>query len=137
VHIQKVEDGVSVTVGQQAWTGIAASLGMTALYALRNPFHLLSRLDDLAQDIEYLQLSDEVWNIINKQAQSLGAGFELSERLRRHVCAYCQVANPVGEPSCIACGAPLGIIQPITCRNCGFVIKTGESICPNCKKPVR
>src|SRR5574341_900007 len=57
VNLQTVEDGVTVQIGKQAWLGVAASLGMTALTAWRNPFALLSRLDDLAQDIENLQLS--------------------------------------------------------------------------------
>lgn len=136
VTLKKVEDGVSVQIGKQAWLGVAASLGQTALTALRNPWELLGRLDDLAQDFEYLKLSEQVWQVIEDSAYSLGASFELSERLRRMVCAYCQTANPVGEPSCIACGAPLGTVQPVTCQSCGFVIKNNESNCPNCKKPV-
>ncbi len=60
VILQKVEDGVSVQLGQQAWLGIAASLGTTALAAMRNPFNLLGRLDDLAQDISNLQINEHV-----------------------------------------------------------------------------
>jgi hypothetical protein len=137
VTLEKAADGVAVQIGQQAWLGVAASLGTTALAALRNPFNLLGRLDDLAQDIENLQLSDQVWQTIEASARAAGASFELSERLRRLVCDYCSTANPVGEPSCIACGAPLGKAQPRTCRSCGFVVKNNESICPNCKKPLR
>lgn len=37
--IRKVEDGVSVQLSNQLWLGLAASIGMTALSALRNPFH--------------------------------------------------------------------------------------------------
>ena len=37
VVLQKVEDGVSVQLGQQAWLGIAASLGTTALAAMLLP----------------------------------------------------------------------------------------------------
>ena len=136
VTLEKAADGVAVQIGQQAWLGVAASLGTTALAALRNPFNLLGRLDDLAQDIENLQLSDQVWQTIEATARAAGASFELSERLRRLVCSYCSTANPVGEPSCIACGAPLGKAQPRTCRSCGFVVKNSESICPNCKKPL-
>lgn len=132
VSIESVEDGVAVSVGQQAWLGVAASLGKTALSAWRNPWHLLERLDDLAQDIENLQLSEKVWQTIETTTRNLGATHELSDRLRRMVCEYCLVANPVGEANCLACGAPLGMVQPDTCRNCGFVIKMGESICPNC-----
>jgi hypothetical protein len=134
VVLQTVEDGVAVTIGSQAWLGVAASLGQTAMAALRNPFNLLGRLDDLAQDIESLQLSDQVWETIGNVAQQAAASTELSQRLRRMECEYCLTANPVGEPACIACGAPLGGVQPRTCLNCGFVVRSDEKICPNCKK---
>jgi hypothetical protein len=136
VILQKVADGVAVQLGQQAWLGIAASLGTTALSAIRNPFNLLGRLDDLAQDIQNLQINEQVWQAIDDVARLAGASQELSNRLRRAVCPYCRVANPVGEPSCIACGAPLGDVQPRTCPNCGFVLKSSETVCPNCKQPV-
>ena len=136
VILQKVEDGVAVQIGQQAWMGIAASLGTTALAAMRNPFNLLGRLDDLAQDIQNLQINEQVWQAIDEVARAAGASQELSNRLRRTVCPYCSTANPVGEPSCIACGAPLGEVQPRTCPNCGFVVKNNETICPNCKHAI-
>ena len=136
VILQKHEDGVSVQVGQQAWLGVAASLGVTAISILRNPLALLNRLDDLAQDIENLQISEDVWKALDLTARAMGATQELSERLRRIACPYCDTANPVGEPSCIACGAPLGAAQPATCKNCGFVVFTSETHCPNCKKPI-
>ena len=136
ITFQNVEDGVSVQIGQQAWLGVAANLGISALTALRNPFFLINRLDDIAQDIENLQLSDEVWKLVDQTARSIGSGFQLSDRLRKYVCDYCQTPNPPGESRCIACGAPLGDIQPLTCSNCGYVITTNESICPNCHKPI-
>ena len=108
----------------------------TALTAIRNPFFLINRLDDIAQDIENLQLSDEVWKLVDQTARSIGSGFQLSDRLRKYVCDYCKTPNPPGESRCIACGAPLGDIQPFTCPNCGYVITTNESICPNCHKPI-
>jgi len=134
VTLKKVDDGVAVQIGNQSWLGIAASLGTTALAAFRHPFHLLGRLDDVAQDIESLQISDRVWEVIEKTARLKGASFALSERLRRMVCTYCNTANPIGEPSCIACGAPLGDSQPVTCPNCGFVVQREERICPQCQK---
>jgi hypothetical protein len=136
VILQKVEDGVAVQLGQQAWLGIAASLGTTALSAIHNPFNLLGRLDDLAQDIQNLQINEQVWQAIDEVASAAGASQELSNRLRRTVCPYCRTANPVGEPNCIACGAPLGDVQPRTCPHCGFVIKNSEMICSNCKRPL-
>lgn len=134
VTIQKFEDGVMVELGQQAWLGVAASLGRTAISALRNPFSLLGRLDDLAQDIENIQLGERVWTVINRAVAALGASHALSERLARVACEFCGTGNPVGEGSCIACGAPLGEYHPTTCSNCGFVVYTKETSCPNCHK---
>ena len=134
VTIQKLEDGIMVELGQQAWLGVAASLGMSALAALRNPFSLLGRLDDIAQDIENLQLSERIWQVIDQSARAAGASAELSDRLKTVLCDYCHTANPVGEPSCVACGAPLGKMQPNTCRNCGYVVRPGDKICKNCNQ---
>lgn len=134
VSVQKFEDGIMVQIGNQSWMGIAASLGKTAFLAIRNPLSLLNRIDDVAQDIESLSLRDEIWAVIDKTAAAFGVGHELSERLRRYICEYCNTPNPLGEPSCIACGAPLGGVQPMTCKNCGYIVTTNESICPNCKK---
>jgi hypothetical protein len=132
VTSQKLEDGIMVELGEQAWLGVAASLGTSALAALRNPFSLLGRLDDIAQDIESLQISEHIWQVIAQSARAAGVSTELSDRLKRLTCEYCDTANPVGEPSCIACGAPLGKMQPNTCRNCGYVVQSGEKKCKNC-----
>lgn len=136
VHLQKVPDGVSIEVGKQAWLGIAASLGVSTVATLSNPWNLLNRLDDIAQDIEYVQLSENIWHVLDITAKSLGSGFELSDRLNRYICDFCTTPNPPGEPRCIACGAPLGDIQPKTCRNCGYIVYKNESHCINCGKPV-
>lgn len=136
VVIQKMEDGIIVELGQQAWLGVAASLGASALAAIRNPFSLLGRLDDIAQDIENLQLGERIWQVIAKTLQIAGATTELSNRLKRLTCEYCHAANPVGEPACIACGAPLGNVQPATCKKCGYVVKISDKVCPNCNQPL-
>ena len=136
VTIQTLEEGIMVELGQQAWLGVAASIGVTALAAIKNPFSLLGRLDDIAQDIENLQISERVWAVISKSARAAGASAELSKNLKRTTCEYCHVANPVGAPSCSACGAPLGNVQPTTCRHCGFVVKPNDRTCPNCSKPL-
>ncbi|MBI5351298.1 MAG: zinc ribbon domain-containing protein [Chloroflexi bacterium] len=134
VTLQHVEDGIMVELGQQAWLGVAASLGMSAIAALRNPFSLLGRLDDIAQDIENLQMSERIWQVIAQTVQAKGASTDLSNKLKRLTCEFCNTANPVGEPSCIACGAPLGNAQPKTCRKCGYIVKTSDKICPNCSQ---
>jgi hypothetical protein len=137
VTIQKLEDGIMVELGQQAWLGVAASLGMSALTALRNPFSLLGRLDDIAQDIENLQISERIWQVIAQSARAAGVSTELSNRLKRVTCDYCGAANPIGEPSCIACGAPLGKMQPNTCKNCGYIVQPGDKKCKNCSQDLQ
>lgn len=132
ITFHQVEDGISVQVGKQAFLGIAASLGYTAIRAIRNPLSLLGRIDDIAQDIESMQLVEEIWEITEQTARQHGVGKALSERLQRNICPYCNTANLVGEGRCIACGAPLGDIQPRACMNCGFVIRNLDRECPNC-----
>ena len=137
VTLQTVEDGVMVEVGQQALLGVAASLGETAfsaLTSLRNPFRILSRLDDLAQDLESIQLNENIWKVIDRTMITLGASLQLSDRLLRIACEYCGTANPVGEGNCVACGAPMGAAHPTSCPNCGFAVGTQEEICPNCNQ---
>lgn len=136
VTIEKHPEGVMVQVGQQAWLGTAASLGWSALTALKSPLSLLGRLDDIAQDIENLQLAENVWKAVGRAAQAAGAAHQLSERLQRVTCEYCGAATPPGEATCLACGAPLGKSQPAACGNCGFVVLRGERLCPNCGKAI-
>lgn len=136
VQIQKVAEGVMVTVGEQAWLGVAASMGQTVVATLLNPWNLLNRLDDIAQDIENLQIGESVWQVINQAAQAHRASTQISERLQRVVCEFCGTGNPVGEGSCVACGAPMGSAQPRTCLACGFVVLRGEQTCPNCARPI-
>ena len=99
---------------------------------LMNPWNLLNRLDDIAQDVENIQLSERVWQVIDQAGRAIGTGYQLSERLSRLTCEYCGTAYKVGEAACIACGAPLGKLQPGTCPSCGFVIEPHEAKCPNC-----
>lgn len=132
INIQQLEEGIMIQVGEQQWLGIAASLGQTAISTLLNPINLLGRLDDIAQDISSLQLVEKIWQVIANVVHTAGASQELSERLSRVTCEYCGTANPVGGSSCMACGAPLGMVQPKTCQKCGYVLTHNEKSCPNC-----
>jgi len=136
VNLQQIDDGVMVQVGTQQWLDVAASLGRTAISALLNPLNLLGRLDDIAQDVSSLQLNEKIWQVVSNVVRTAGASHKLSERLSRVTCDYCGVANPIGEASCLACGAPLGKTQPGTCSNCGYVLTHDEKICPNCGQAV-
>jgi hypothetical protein len=130
--LQQLEDGVAVKIGKQDWLGIAASLGLSALSLRLNPLNFLGRLDDIAQDIENLSLDDRLWEVIDDVATTMGSSQQLSDRLRRLACEYCNTANPVGAPRCLACGAPLGDSQPRTCSRCGFVAAPEDIACTNC-----
>jgi len=132
VSLRQVDDRLEVQVSEQSVLGIAASLGATALLALRNPLNLLGRLDDLAQDIEHLELDDQVWEVVERLAKDADASHELTDRLRRLSCEYCGTANPVGAGSCFACGAPLGDAHPYGCPNCGYAVSHSDANCPNC-----
>jgi len=134
VQIKRVDDGVMVSVGEQAWLGVAADMGHTVIATIMNPWNLLGRLDDVAQNIENLQIVENVWKVVTKAAHAAKASTQISQRLQRLNCEFCNTANPVGEGSCIACGAPLGNLQPRTCAACGFVILRGERNCPSCNK---
>lgn len=132
ILFQKAEDGVSVLVGQQAWLGLIASLAYTALAVVRNPLTFLGRIDDLAQDIESIQLTEEIWKTVEMYTHARGTGFALTEKLRRISCKYCETANPPGHSSCIACGAPMGGSSLSTCKQCGYILTRNEKMCPNC-----
>jgi len=136
INIRRISDGVIVQLGQQQWLGVAASLGQSAIATIINPWNLLGRLDDIAQDIENLNMTERVLQMINQVASLAGAGTHLSEKLSRLTCEYCSTANEVGIPNCIACGAPLGKAQPTTCPHCGWVLAQDEHFCPNCGKAI-
>lgn len=136
VQLSQVEDGVHVRLGEHQWLGLAASLGQTALMALLRPASIIGRLDDVAQDISSLQLAEQIMQTLKDTATALGASYEISERLRRLTCPYCGTANPVGDPSCLACGGPLGYQQPVACQNCGFVNEAADHTCSNCGLPL-
>jgi hypothetical protein len=135
VNIMQMEDGISINMGKQSWLGIAASIGISLFsFLTRNPMNIISRIDDIAQDIENLSLDDQVWAVIDETLAAFGATHELSDRLKRTGCEYCETANPVGASRCIACGAPLGNVQPRTCKKCVFVAAPEDTVCQNCSK---
>lgn len=137
VTIAKVEDGVTVQTSQQLWLGLAASMGLSALSTLRNPMALLGRLDDIAQDVESIQLEERVMKVIARSARQHGSGHVISERLQKIICNFCTTPNPMGSSRCLACGAPLADVQPQTCLVCGLVTKNTETVCPNCGSPLK
>ena len=130
--IQKVEDGVSVAIGQHEWLGVAASLGQTALATLMNPWNLIGRLDDIAQDVTSLTLIDKVWEAIEKFARAAKVTKTISEQLQSVTCPFCGTANKVAAPDCENCGAPLGDFQPVSCPKCGNVLRPKSKFCNNC-----
>ncbi|MCA9793346.1 MAG: zinc ribbon domain-containing protein [Candidatus Eremiobacteraeota bacterium] len=132
ITLQAVEDGVLVKMGEQSWLGIAASLGETALSVAKNPWSLIGRLDDLAADFDAATLEKQAWKAIEGFMRSRAASTQISDRLRRVQCPYCDFANPAGAGECSACGAPLGTEQPQSCLKCGFVNDARAVQCGQC-----
>jgi len=132
VTIQKVTDGVTVGIGQHEWLGVAASLGASALAAFRNPWSIISRLDDIAQDINSLTLEQQAWDAIESFARTAHATKAISQQLSTVMCEHCLTANKVGESNCVGCGAPLGPVQPMACGQCGNVMPPKSKFCSNC-----
>jgi predicted RNA-binding Zn-ribbon protein involved in translation (DUF1610 family) len=132
ITLYQVEDGVSVAIGQLEWLGVAASLGHTALTALRNPWNIINRLDDLAQDINSLRLEERAWEVIEQYARHRRATKTLSANLLTVSCLYCHSANKTGIANCVSCGGPLGEIQPVACPKCGNVMPVRSKQCSNC-----
>ena len=91
VTIQKIEDGVSVALGQHAWLGAAASLGQTALGALANPWSLLGRLDE-----ELSCANSRFFRTV------LYANAEISAHLREHFVLHWQSVRPVPRISSVS-----------------------------------
>ena len=137
VPLQKVEDGVNVTIGQQDMLGVAASLGQTALATLFNPWSLIGRLDGLAQDVTALNLADKIWNVLEQFARATRATKAISARLQSVTCPYCSTVNKWGAPQCVTCGAPLGEAQPIACLQCGNILPPKSNFCLNCGTAVK
>jgi len=136
VNLTDLEDGVIINIENQKWLGIAASMGLSAISTAINPLNLLTRIDDIAQDIESLSMTDDVWSVVETSVRLAGAGHQLSQKLRRVTCEYCGCAIQTGEPNCVACGAPLGNVQPVTCKACGFVGSSTDKYCSNCHQPL-
>lgn len=132
VGIAPVEEGVRVTVGEQRWLDVAASLAITGLGALINPRSLLWRIDDIARDVGKLTLDDQVWDAIGHYCDSVGARLGLAEKQLVVACPYCGVGNPVGVGTCSACGGSLVDVQPVACPNCGFVVSRDARFCSRC-----
>lgn len=137
VALAKRGERIEASVGEQSVLGLAGSLGASALLTWLNPINLLGRLDDIAADIENLSLEQQVWKLLDRMAANGGASTQLARRMQRMACSYCNTANAVGEGRCVACGAPMGDVQPSGCPKCGFVILAKEKECPNCGQKLK
>jgi hypothetical protein len=135
VGLSPASGGVLVTVGDHNLLGVAADLMQTGLGALRNPFVLIGELDDVARNVEKLNLPAQVWEAVDHYCQSVGAG--LTAEPTSVTCPYCGVLSPIGAGSCAACGAPLGRSQPVTCPKCGKLLPADLDYCTRCGSPLR
>jgi hypothetical protein len=132
VTIAKVEDGVTVTVGEQQVLGIAADLVQTGIGALLNPMSLIGEIDDVVRNVSKLNLPDQVWEAIEEYCRSVGAGLGLAPEKVLVSCPFCGVGNPIGVGKCPSCGGSLADVQPITCPKCGQILEHDAKFCTRC-----
>lgn len=135
VGISAVSGGVLVTVGQHDVLGVAADLVQTGLAALVNPMTVIGEIDDVARNVERLNLPRLVWETVDHYASSVGAG--LTPDPVAVICPYCGVQSPIGQPKCESCGASLATVQPITCSRCGKLLAADLKFCTRCGAPTR
>lgn len=105
VYVRKQKDDLLITVSEQEWSSIASSLGKTIFSTVINPINLLHRLDDIAVDVQNLQLGDRVARFVKTFKQKKDE--LVSTETERYTCGYCKSRNPAKSTHCVACGAPL------------------------------
>jgi DNA-directed RNA polymerase subunit RPC12/RpoP len=132
VGIVQDEDSITVTMGQQKWMGIAADLARTGIMTLINPWSLLNELDNVARNVDWLTLRDEVWQAIDAYSQAVGGSLGVPAEIRHVACPYCGSTNPIGASKCSTCGAPLGDYQPVVCPRCGYLLVWSKRFCTRC-----
>ena len=132
VHITPTETGVTVSVSEQKWLGVAADLAKTGVMGWLNPMRLLGELDDIARNVRWLGLRSEIWEAVDEYCQSRGSGRGAAAALQNIVCPYCGTPNDIGRHTCQACRAPLAEVQPIVCARCGYLNDHEGTLCVNC-----
>ena len=91
-----------------------------------------SKLDDIARNVRWMGLRNEIWKAVDEYCQTQGSGRGAAGLLLNVVCPYCGTPNDVGTQTCAACKAPLAEAQPIVCGRCGFLNQPEGSLCVNC-----
>lgn len=132
VHISPTDTGVTATISEQKWLGLAADMAKSGLKAWRNPLRLLNELDDIARNVRWISLRSEIWKAIDEYCQSQGSGRGAAPLLQNLVCPYCGTPNKMGSLTCSACRAPLAEVQPTVCPHCGSLNRPEATRCTNC-----
>ena len=132
VHITPSARGVTVSVSEQRWLGVAADLAKSGVMGWLNPLRLLNELDDIARNVRWLGLGSEIWDAVDAYCQSQGSGRGTAAAFQNVVCPYCGTPNDIGTHTCQACRAPLAEVQPQVCARCGFLNDSEGALCINC-----
>ncbi len=132
VTIAPTEEGVKVDMGEPQWLEVAADLVQTGLGALINPWSLVHRVDDVARNVQDLNLPQQIWTAVEQYVKTVGTRPALPPEPTMVTCPYCRTGNQIGEGRCVACGAPLGDVQPVRCPSCGRLLAAGTAQCPQC-----
>ena len=139
LDIQRIDDGVQVTMGQQQWikdTGVQIFTGgLIGFFPFFFAFPLGQFLGG-GGDIDQ-SLPGRIWQTVDRYAGSFGTGPATgkTERLATVPCPECGVANPQGAQRCSACGAHLDVSP--ACPQCGHVNPPGANFCNRCGSSLR
>lgn len=134
VGLSAVSSGVLVTVGEHDVLGVASDLLQTGLAALVNPMSVIGEMNDVARNVERLELPRLVWETVDHYASSVGAGLTPDPVVV--TCPYCGVDSPIGVTKCSSCGASLASAQPLTCGRCGKILPADLKFCTRCGAPL-
>ena len=105
IHVTQTERGLEVSISDQEWGQIAASLGTTVAATFFNPINIIHRLDDLAVDVQNMQLGERVENFVREYNERKAKAAEFIDD--KALCKYCHTRNNPPGSHCISCGAPL------------------------------
>jgi len=133
--IERLRDGVRVTMGQQQWhkaggqVVVGGLIGIFPFFFTWPPPRLFGSDTPIDEN-----LPAQIWRSVERYAGQSGAATGPTRRLATVSCPSCGVSNPQGAAFCSACGAGL---HPADCPSCGFANPPGANFCINCGTELR
>jgi ribosomal protein L40E len=131
VGIERLDDGVQVTMGQQRWEKGGGGVVVGGLIGIFPFFFTWPPPNLFGGDGPPIdqRLPARVWETVEAFTGRSGAATGPTRRLSTLGCPSCGVANPEGASYCSACGTPL---RPLACSRCGAAAPPNAQFCIQC-----